>query len=364
MVGHDKALECYQVNYPIVRTIRKHKKGTRNEYHVFIFRGREKMTDNNGMRSGSLQFYPRVRAKKIVPSVNWKPLDKEGVGFMGFVGYKVGMVSVFAKDDGADSMTKGKRVIVPATLVECPAMKIYSVRFYRDGKVSKDVVVSNDKILKKSVKLGKKVGEMGDDIDFDDVRVIMYSGVEKTGIGKKKVDLVEVGVSGNKNEKLAFIKENLGKEISVGDVFSDGLVDIRGVTKGYGTCGPVKRFGISLKSHKSEKGQRRPGSLAPWHPARVTFRAPQAGQTGYHSRISYNSLILEVGSGQSAVGSGEGARDVNRNGGFKNYGVVKNDYLLLKGSVSGPAKRGIVITPALRPTKYTAKQKFEVIELR
>ena len=314
------------------------------------------MTDNNGIHSGSLQFYPRVRAKKVVPSVNWKPLVKEGVGFMGFVCYKVGMISVWAKDDTVDSMTKGKRVVIPATLIECPVMKIYSVRFYKNGNVLKDVVVSNDKVLKKSLKVGKKVVELSEDIEFDDVRVIMYSGIGKTGIGKKKVDLIEVGISGGKDEKLAFIKENLGKEISVGDVFSDGLVDVRGVTKGYGTCGPVKRFGIALKDHKSEKGQRRPGSLAPWHPARVTFRAPQAGQTGYHNRISYNSLILEVGKASE--------KDINRKGGFKNYGKVKNDYLILKGSVPGPAKRGIVVTPALRPTKYAGKQKFEVLELR
>ena len=314
------------------------------------------MTDNNGMRSGSLQFYPRVRAKKVIPNVNWKPLDKEGVGFMGFVGYKVGMVSVWAKDASADSMTKGKKIAVPATLIECPAMRIYSVRFYKNGKVSKDVVISNDKVLKKSVKLGKKVGELSEDIDFDDVRVIMYSGIGKTGIGKKKSDLIEVGISGDKDAKLAFIKENLNKDILIEDVFTDGLVDVRGVTKGYGTQGPVKRFGIALKDHKSEKGQRRPGSLAPWHPARVTFRAPQAGQTGYHSRVCYNNLILETGKISE--------KDINRKGGFKNYGKVKTDFLILKGSVPGPAKRGIVVTEALRPTKYTAKQKFEVLELR
>ena len=314
------------------------------------------MTDNNGIHSGSLQFYPRVRAKKVVPGVNWKPLDKDGVGFMGFVGYKVGMISVWAKDNGADSMTKGKRVTVPATLIECPAMRIYSVRFYKDGKVAKDIVVSNDKVLKKSAKIGKSVGKIADDIEFDDVRVIMYSGVGKTGIGKKKADLVEVAVSGGKDEKLAFIKENVGKDISVGDVFSDGLVDVRGVTKGYGTCGPVKRFGIALKDHKSEKGQRRPGSLAPWHPARVTFRAPQAGQTGYHSRVCYNNLILETGKISE--------KDINKKGGFKQYGVVKNDYLILRGSVPGPAKRGIFVTQALRPTKYQAKRKYEVLELR
>lgn len=304
------------------------------------------MTDNNGIRSGSLQFYPRVRAKKVVPRVNWRPLNRDGVGLMGFVGYKVGMISVWAKDESADSMTKGKKIVVPATLIECPAMKIYLVRFYKNGKVFKDFLV-NKKF---------KVEGLDSVEGFDDVRVIMSSGVAETGFSKKKADLVEIGVSGDKNEKLNFVKENLGKEILVGDVFSDGLVDVRGVTKGYGNCGPVKRFGIALKDHKSEKGQRRPGSLAPWHPARVTFRAPQAGQTGYHKRVSYNSLILENGKITE--------KNVNRKGGFKNYGVVKNDYLILKGSVPGPAKRGIVISYALRPTKHTGKQKFEVLELR
>jgi len=313
------------------------------------------MTDNNSTRSGSLQFYPRVRAKKVIPSVNWKPVSKDGVGFLGFVGYKVGMVSVWAKDDTADSLTKNKKIAVPATVVECPAMKIYSVRFYKDGKVVRDIVVSNDKDLKKSVKISKALGELVD-VDCDDVRAILYSGVKETCVDKKKADMFEVGVSGSKDEKLAFIKEKIGKEISVSEVFEKGLVDVRGVTKGYGTQGPVKRFGIALKDHKSEKGRRRPGSLAPWHPARVTFRAPQAGQTGYFSRVCYNSMILK--SGKIAD------EDVNREGGFKNYGVVKNDYLIVKGSVPGPAKRGIMVTQALRPTKYTAKQKFEVLELR
>ena len=331
------------------------------------------MTDNNGIRSGSLQFYPRVRARKVLPSVNWAPVSKDGVGFMGFVGYKVGMVSAWVKDGTADSMTKGKRIAVPATVVECPAMRIYSVRFYKDGKVVKDVVVANGKELKKSVKVAKKLPEFkevappqvpSEEGNFDDVRVILSSGVGKTGIGKKKVDMIEVGVSGSTEEKLGFVKERVGKDILVGDVFVDGLVDVRAVTKGFGTCGPVKRFGISLKASKSEKGRRRPGSLAPWHPSRVTFRAPQAGQTGYHSRISYNSLILRIGVRGSDASLVGGRDDINPKGGFGHYGVIKNDYVILKGSVPGPVKRGVVITAAIRPTKYHMKKKFEVLEIR
>jgi large subunit ribosomal protein L3 len=312
------------------------------------------MTDNNGIHSGSLQFYPRVRAKKTIPSANWKNMSQENVGLLGFLGYKVGMVSLSGKDETPDSLTKGKKIIIPATILECPSMKIYSVRFYKEGKVSKDVVVSNDKILKK--KLGTvKISELVEH-EFDDLRVILYSEIKKTGIGRKKPNLVEVGLSGSKEEKLVFVKEKINKEISVLDLFPNNLVDVRAVTKGYGTQGPVRRFGIALKDHKSEKGQRRPGSLAPWHPARVTFRAPQAGQTGYQNRVSYNHVILEKGKISE--------KDINKKGGFEHYGMIKNDYVILRGSIPGPKKRGILITSVIRPTKKQSKKKFEMLEIR
>ncbi len=314
------------------------------------------MTDNNGIRSGSLQFYPRVRAKKVIPSVNWKPVKKDGQGLQGFIGYKVGMISVFAKDNTADSLTKGKRISIPATVLECPKMKIYSVRFYKGKKVKKDVVVSNDKALKKTLKVSKNLKELGEESDFDDVRVVVYSLTKNTAIGKKKVDMIEIALSGSSEEKLAWIKENLANELSVKDVFPEGLVDVRAVTKGYGSQGPVKRFGIALKVSKAEKGQRRPGSLAPWHPARVTFRAPQMGQTGFHNRVAYNNLIIQVGDIKES--------DINPKSGFHQYGKIKNDFIILAGSLPGPKKRGLVLTAPIRPTKKQLKRSYEVLELR
>jgi large subunit ribosomal protein L3 len=300
------------------------------------------MTDNNRIRCGSLQFYPRVRAKKVVPSVNWKPVVKNS-GLMGFIGYKVEMISLWAKDKTEDSITKNKQIAIPATILECPVMRIYSVRFYKNGNVMKDFLIDKKFDTTK--------------LDFvekaDSIRVIMASGVSKTGIGKKKADLVEIGIGGDFDKQLSFVKENFSKEISIGDVFSDELVDVRGVTKGYGTCGTTKRFGTAYKDHKSEKGVKRPGSIGSFGKRRVEFRAPQAGQTGYHNRICYNNLILKIGNG-----------DLGRSGGFNRYGVLKNDYLILKGSVPGPKKRGLVITPAIRPTKFTNKKKLEIVEIR
>lgn len=320
------------------------------------------MTDHR-TRSGSLQFWPRKRARKALPSVNWRNVEEKNSAaksLLGFIGYKVGMVSVYVKDNSNDSRTKSKRIVIPATVIECPELKIYSVRFYKDNKPVKDVIVGFDETLKSKLKKPKQVkkleeelGKIGD--DYDDVHVLVYSDIKKTGL-KKSADIAEVGLKGSKEEKLNFIKEKIGKSISISEVFDSGLVDIRAVSKGYGTQGPVKRFGITLKAKKSEKGQRRPGSLGPWHPARVSFRVPMMGQTGFHNRISHNNIILKVGKISE--------EDINKKSGFHKYGNIKTDYVIVKGSLPGTRKRQLLITDSIRSTKKKAKQDFEVIEIR
>ena len=308
------------------------------------------MPTRKSPRKGSLQYWPRKRASKFLPSVNWNAINS-GKDLKGFICYKAGMVSVSVKDDTPDSMTKGKKIIVPATILECPPIKIFSIRFYKDGKVAKEILGSNlDKELKRKVKLPKAKERALENIkDYDDVRILVYSQSKKTGI-KKAPDLSEIGLVGNLEEKINFIKEYSGKEMSVLDFFGNGqLVDLRGLTKGKGLSGPVKRFGITLKSHKSEKGRRRPGSLGPWHPARVTFRAPQAGQLGMFTRVIYNNKILNIGKAEGKFKN------------IKNYGDVKNDYVLVAGSVQGSAKRQLLITASLRQTKKQSKKNFEFI---
>ena len=265
-------------------------------------------------------------------------------------------MSAYVKDNTPDSMTKGKKIIIPVTILECPPIKIFSVRFYKDGKVIDEVLTGNlDKELKRKVNLPKKNGKKIDEIkkEYDDVRVICYSQVKETGI-KKTPDLNEIGLAGNVEEKINFIKENLGKEISILDIFEkDQLVDLRGLTKGQGFSGPVKRFGITLKSHKSEKGRRRPGSLGPWHPARVIFKVPMAGQLGMFTRVIYNNKIIDLGESKD--------REFKN---IKNYGDVKTDYIIVSGSVQGPAKRQLIITVPLRETKKQKKKNYELLELR
>ena len=302
-------------------------------------------------RYGSLQFWPRVRAKKFLPSVNWSVVSGEGL--KGFIAYKAGMATAIVKDGTPKSMTPGKKLAVPVTVLEVPPMKIYSVRFYKSGKPVAEFVVSNDKELKRVVRTAKTPATSAslDNVkDFDEIRAIVYSLPKSMGI-KKTPDMAEVAVGGK--DKLAVIKNLIGRELTISDFWKGDLVDVRGLTKGKGLSGPVDRFGISLKAHKSEKGRRKPGSLGPWHPARVTFRVPLSGQMGMFTRVHYNLKVLSTGmSGEKMFKKP-----------FKQYGTVKGQYILLHGSVQGPAMRQLLITQPIRPTLKQTRRKYDLIEV-
>jgi|TARA_B100001971_G_C18112880_1_gene495199 large subunit ribosomal protein L3 len=321
------------------------------------------MPKHGHMRHGSLQFYPRVRAKKRIPRVSWDNVSKEN-GLLGFIGYKVGMGSCYVRDNSSSSMTKGQRITVPVTIIEFPTMKILSVRFYKNKRVVGEVMNSGiDKEVKKRIKVPKgKIAESEKvdldkfDKEYDDLRVIVYSQAKKTGI-KKMPNIAELGIQGSLDDKMNFIKENLSKEISITSFLKENdLIDVRGVTKGKGLQGPTKRFGLSLRFHKSEKGVRGPGSGGPWHPARVEYTQPMAGQMGYFTRVVYNNKVIKVGSISD--------EDINSENGFKKFGKIKNDYAIVFGSVQGPSKRELLITPSFRTSKKQNSRNMEFIELR
>ncbi len=309
-------------------------------------------------RKGSLQVWPRKRVSKYLPSVNWSVIPSENSkGLKAFICYKAGMASAYVKDNTPNSMTKDKSITIPVTILECPPMKILSVRFYKHSKVAKDVLSENlDKELKRKIKVPKtnkiKLESVKTE-DYDDVSVIVYSQVKKIGL-KKTPDLTEVGVAGNSlEEKLAWIKGNINKELSVSDIFGPKkLVDLRGLTKGKGFQGPIKRFGAKLRFHKTEKGRRKIGSIGPWHPARVTFRVPMAGQMGLFTRIIYNNKIIAMNKANEKPLKG-----------IKNYGDVNGDYILVYGSVQGPAKRQLLLTAPLRKTRKQEKKDYDLLRL-
>jgi large subunit ribosomal protein L3 len=295
---------------------------------------------------GSLQFWPRKRAKRVYARVRSNTSSKDAKP-LEFAGYKVCMTHIAVTDNRANSTTKGEEIIYPVTIIECPPIKISSVRFYKNSingsKVCSEVFAEKlDKELGRKTAVPKKIMNKIDDIkDFDDVKVTVYTNPKLTSIGRKKPELFEVGLGGSKEDKLKWAKENLGKEVNINDVFQEGQqIDIHAITKGKGFQGPVKRFGVSLKHHKSEKGVRSVGSLGGWtSQGHVMWRVAHAGQMGFHQRTEYNKWLIKIGANPD---------EVNVKGGFSSYGLVKNPYIIVKGSIAGPPKRLIRFNHAIR----------------
>ena len=294
-------------------------------------------------------YYPRKRTKKLVASVRCWANVKE-VKPLGFAGYKVGMIHLMIVNNDQNSMTKGETISCPCTVIECPPLKSASIRFYKKTnyglKVVGDVLAENfDKELERKIIIPKNRKKKTEDIkDFDDLTLVAYTQPKNTGIGKKKPELFEIAIGGNKEEKLNYAKGILGKEIKVEDVFKEGnQVDIHAITKGKGLQGPMKRFGITLRSHKSEKSRRNPGSLGAWcGQGKTMWRVAHAGQMGYFQRTELNKWLLKIGNK---------TEEINPKSGFTSYGIVKSPYILVKGSVAGPQKRLIRFNASIRPNR-------------
>lgn len=295
-----------------------------------------------------MQFWPRKKAKRMYARVrSWMKSDKAKP--LAFIGYKVGMTHIMALNENKNSHLKGEEMSVPATLIECPPIRIYSIRFYKKHfqalKLEKEVFFKTEKELLRKLKSPKENKEQLEKINpdsFEKITITVYTQPKKAGFGKKKPEALEIGLGGSNKDKLEFVKKNHDKEINLDSVFDiNQLVDIHAVTKGKGFQGPVKRFGIGLKSHKSEKGVRAPGSLGPWvRQQHISWRVAHAGQMGFHQRVEYNKQILDISSELEKYGKN-----------FHKYGNIKSTYLVIHGSILGPKKRAIIMTTPIREGK-------------
>jgi large subunit ribosomal protein L3 len=305
-------------------------------------------------RHGSMQVWPRKRAIRQYNRVRAWAKSKD-IKPLGFAGYKVGMTHILYINNVKTAKTKGEEVFSPVTIVECPPIKISSVRLY--SKETHGLVVKTefnakqDKELERKLTKSKKSNQ--EDLakittkDFDDLTLIVHTNPKAIGI-KKKPEIFEIAIGGTKEEKLKYAQEKLGKEISVKDVFAEGnQVDIHAVTRGHGKQGPMRRFGITRRRHKSQKSIRNPGCLGGWFSQPQTmYRVAYAGQHGYHARTEYNKQILKIG---------EKPEEINVKGGFPRYGIVKSTYVMLKGSIFGSQRRLIRFNVATRPNRKITK---------
>ena len=142
------------------------------------------------------------------------------------------------------------------------------------------------------------------------------------------------------------------------DVFQVGQnIDVFGITRGKGIEGPVTRFGVKRKQHKSRKSVRAVGTLGPISPAVVMYTVARQGQRGFHQRTEYNKRILIMSNTEK-----DAENSINPSGGFKHFGLVKGDYIVVRGSVPGVPKR---LVKMRQPIRSVSKKVVEpkVVEL-
>ena len=314
------------------------------------------MVRHHQPRKGSVAFSPRKRAAKETPRIKSWPSDDEPK-LLGLAGYKVGMTHTMIVDNDKNSPTNGMEVFTPVTVLEVPPVVVMGIRAYEKTtyglKAITEVIADNlDKELSRKISLpkdydkSKAIAKIQETLkDTEDIKVLVHTNPKVASVPKKKPEIFECGIGGKTvEEKLNLAIELLGNEVKASEIFSDGqFVDSIGITKGKGFQGPVKRWGIRVQYGKAARSskKRHIGSMGPWTPSRTMWTVPQAGQMGYHKRTEYNKKILKIGDAMEVD-------EINPDGGFIKYGLVKNDYILVKGSVPGPSKRLIILRKPVR----------------
>ena len=318
------------------------------------------MPQSSRPRKGSLGFGPRSRASSETPRFNSWPDDEGQPGLQGFAGYKAGMSHVVMINDEPNSAREGMEETVPVTVLETPPMRVVALRAYEDTPYGKRPLtdVWTDEFLPELDRAldvpedhdadaaEEQVRDALESGDLADVRAITHTvpgGLD--GVPKKKPDVMENRIGGGAlADRVDFGLELLEDgEADVTDVFRAGqYADVAAITKGKGTQGPVKRWGVQKRKgkHARQGWRRRIGNLGPWNPSRVRSTVPQQGQMGYHQRTELNKRLLDIGSGSEPT----------VDGGFVGYGEVDGPYALVKGSLPGPDKRLLRFRPAVRPS--------------
>jgi large subunit ribosomal protein L3 len=202
----------------------------------------------------------------------------------GLIGKKVGMTSVYNEE--------GKNV--PCTVIEAGPC-----------------VVTQIKIVDKD---GYEAVQLGFDEKKEKRTSKAMNGHFKKASTSPKKKLVEfTGFSDS---------VKLGDVLTV-DLFNDDTwLDVRGITKGKGFQGVVKRHGfhgVGDKTHGQHNRERAPGSLgASSSPSRVFKGMKMAGRTGGNQVMSISLQVMKI--------------------------ITDENLLLLKGSVPGPNGSYLIIT--------------------
>jgi large subunit ribosomal protein L3 len=306
-------------------------------------------------RRGSIAFRPRARAKSLEARVRtWPQFAVEKNSLLGFAGFKAGGIHVLSVDDREKTPNFGKQLLNSATVIATPPITIIGIRGYERDLYGEHVIFSvYAKDLPKEV--SRKFDPRSTEEGFTKAESLLgkASGImaivavspSSIGLAQKIPFVFEVAISGkDPKSQYDYIKSALGKEIKITDVFQVGQnIDVSGITRGKGIEGPVTRFGVKRKQHKSRKSVRAVGTLGPISPAVVMYTVARQGQRGFHQRTEYNKRILIISNTEK-----DEQNTINPSGGFKHFGVVSGDYIVVRGSVPGVPKRLVKMRQPIR----------------
>jgi len=333
-------------------------------------------------RHGSLGFLPKKRARNQRGRVKAFPKDDrtKPVHLTAFVAYKAGMTHVVRDVERPGSKLNKKEIVEAVTILESPPMVVVGVvgyvetphglrslttvwaehlseevkrRFYKNWYHSKKKAFT--KYALKHADGAKSINRELERIKkyCTVVRVIAHTQIRKLKIGQNKAHIMEIQINGGSvDQKVDWAKEHFEKTVDVASVFeTNELVDIIGVTKGKGFEGVTHRWGTRRLPRKTHRGLRKVACVGAWHPSRIMYSVPRAGQNGYHHRTEINKKIYRIG---SALDTKSASTDVDLTekritpmGGFPHYGVVNEDFVMIKGACAGAKKRVLTLRKSL-----------------
>jgi large subunit ribosomal protein L3e len=352
-----------------------------------------------------LGFLPRKRSKHHRGRVRSFPKDDptKKPHLTAFMGYKAGCTHIMREVNKPGSKLHKKETVEAVTIIETPPMVVVGLvgyietprglrtltsvwcahlsdtvkrRFYKNWYRAKRkaftlyaarITEENNKDVETELNRMKKYCQV--------IRVLAHTQIRKVGLRQKKAHLMEVQVNGGTiAEKVDWGYTLFERKVPVDTVFNQNdMIDVIGVTKGKGYEGVITRWGTATLPRKTHRGLRKVACIGAWHPARVRFTVARAGQNGYHHRTEMNKKIYRIG----AAATSEDGKTLNPNastphdltekaitplGGFPHYGVVNEDYVMLKGCVMGPKKRVITLRKSLVP--QWSRNALEAIQLK
>ena len=316
----------------------------------------------------SSQYWQKRRAHKRLPRIRSSASKQAQVGITNIVTYKAGMTTLSMLDD-SESQKKGIEVVKACTVLEVPKTEFYGIRLYRKSPIT-GYTITHTEIYDKQIaqKLGIKklahdnayLKDAEKDIpSCSDVSALLVAFPEGTSIGQRHPQRFESAISGKTlEEKFKFASEMLGKEVKPANAFKPGeYIDISSISIGKGWAGVIKRHGVSRLQHKATGKIRHVGTLGAFTPGKVLYTVPHAGQPGFNYRTEYNKRLIKIGAQADA-------QSINPKQGFGKYGMVKNDYVVIEGSVVGPAKRLVRVRKSIRNTNASGIKEPKILYMK